>query len=149
MQFGALRLRDDLTVEIPAALSDPELHTRMRRLLAPPPQASRDEVLAVSGGMFYAQESPDRPPFVTVGSRFKVGDPLYMIEVMKMFNTVYATFSGVVEEVLLSGAEGSVVRRGQALYRVRPDERIDPEDPAARAARVRAHTEGYLRALLR
>jgi acetyl/propionyl-CoA carboxylase alpha subunit len=149
VQFGALRLRDDLTVEIPATLSDPELQNRMRRLLAPPPQASRDEVLAVSGGMFYAQESPDRPPFVTVGSRFKVGDPLYMIEVMKMFNTVYATFSGVVEEVLASGAEGSVVRRGQALYRVRPDERIDPEDPSARAARVRAHTEGYLRALLR
>lgn len=145
--FSSLRLRDDLTVEIPEALTDPALQDRMRRVLSPPPQASHDEVLAVSGGMFYAQEAPDRPPFVTVGSRFKVGDPLYMIEVMKMFNTVHATFSGVVEALLVNAAEGTVVRRGQPLFRVRPDERAEPEDPAQRAARRRSHTVEYLSGL--
>ena len=146
--FGDLALRDDLTVEIPERLNDPELQARMRKVLAPPPQASQDEILAVSGGMFYAQEAPDRPPFVRVGQRFKAGDPLYMIEVMKMFNTVYATFAGTVEEALITSADGAVVRRGQPLFRVRPDERAAVEDPAARAARIKAHTKGYLDAIV-
>jgi acetyl/propionyl-CoA carboxylase alpha subunit len=142
--FEALRLEDDLTVSIPERLLDPELQARMKRVLVPPPAASQDEVLAVSGGMFYAQEGPDRPPFVAPGGRFKAGDPLYMIEVMKMFNTVYASFSGTVEEVLVTGAEGIVVRRGQPLFRVRPDERVELEDSATRSARIRAHTKGYV-----
>jgi len=145
--FGDLRLNEDLTVHIPERLLDGELQARMKRVLSPPPAASRDEILAVSGGMFYAQEAPDRPPFVTAGQRFKEGDPLYMIEVMKMFNTVYASFSGTVEEVLLTGAEGTVVRRGQPLFRVRPDERAATEDPGARAARIKAHTKGYVDAV--
>ena len=147
--FEDLRLEEDLTVHIPERLLDPELQAKMKRVLAPPPAASQDEILAVSGGMFYAQEAPDRPPFVTVGQRFKAGDPLYMIEVMKMFNTVYAPFAGTVEAVLVTGAEGTVVRRGQPLFRVRPEERVAVEDAATRAARIKAHTKTYLDAITR
>lgn len=145
--FEELRLNDDLTVHIPERLMDADLQARMKKVLAPPPATTGDEVLAVSGGMFYAQEAPDRPAFVSVGQRFKAGDPLYMIEVMKMFNTVYATFSGTVEAVLVTGAEGTVVRRGQPLFRVRPDERVAVEDAGERAARIKAHTKGYVDAI--
>ena len=46
------------------------------------------------------------------------GDPLYIIEVMKMFNKVYATFAGTVTGVLTEG--GVVVRKGQPLFRSGP-----------------------------
>ncbi|MCA9517978.1 MAG: biotin carboxylase, partial [Myxococcales bacterium] len=145
--FFDLALNDDLTVRIPARLTDPAHQTAMRRVLAPPPEESPDLVVAVSGGMFYAQEAPDKPPFVKAGARFKAGDPLYMIEVMKMFNTVYAKFDGTVEEVLVSGGEGVIVRRGQPLFKVRPDEAVVVDDPAARAKRVREASEAYLAAI--
>lgn len=147
--FEDLRLRDDLTVEIPARLLDATLQAKMKRVLSPPPEESPDTIVAVTGGMFYAQEAPDRPPFVTQGQRFKAGDPLYMIEVMKMFNTVYARFSGTVEEVLIREADGAVVRRGQPLFRVKPDEAVTHDDPAAQARKARAHTQSYLDAIAR
>ncbi|MEZ4405252.1 MAG: biotin/lipoyl-containing protein [Polyangiales bacterium] len=147
--FEDLTVEGDLTVTIPARLTDTDAQAKALRALAPPPEENPDELVAVSGGMFYAQESPDKAPFVQKGSRFKAGDPLYMIEVMKMFNTVYASFAGTVEEVLISGGEGAVVRRGQPLFKVRPDEVIAREDPAAvakrRAERSRARVEALLR----
>ncbi len=96
--------------------------------------------------MFYAQESPDRPPFVTVGSRFKVGDPLYMIEVMKMFNTVHATFAGRIDAVLVEGV-GTIVQKGQPLFKVTPAERHVDVDTVSLAKARKATVAEYLRAL--
>ena len=62
----------------------------MARVLVPPPATKADEVVAEVGGMFYTQESPDRPPFVKAGDHFAKGQTLYIIEVMKMFNRVQA-----------------------------------------------------------
>ena len=64
--------------------------------LAPPPATKANEIVAVSGGMFYAQEAPHLPPFVTPGTHFEAGQPIYIIEVMKMFNKVYAPFAGTI-----------------------------------------------------
>lgn len=147
--FERLKVEDDLTVTIPPELTEPEVQSRALKLLAPPPEESPDELVAVSGGMFYSQESPDKAPFVSVGSRFKPGDPLYMIEVMKMFNTVYASFSGTVEAVLVSGGEGTVVRRGQPLFRVRPDEVVTRADPLELSRQRTKHSRVCVEALVR
>jgi hypothetical protein len=88
--FYDLRVNDDLTITIPERLHDPAHQTAMRKVLVPPPATKADEIVAVSGGMFYGQEAPDRPVFVTKGAHVKAGDPLYIVEVMKMFNKVYA-----------------------------------------------------------
>jgi biotin carboxyl carrier protein len=117
----------------------------MRKVLVPPPATRADEIVAAMGGTFFAQEAPHLPPFVTTGSHFDKGDPLYIIEVMKMFNKVHATFAGTVTEVLV--ANGVVVRKGQPLYRIRPDEVAVAEDPAERARRMRAKTDRYLERL--
>jgi pyruvate/2-oxoglutarate dehydrogenase complex dihydrolipoamide acyltransferase (E2) component len=82
---------------------------------------------------------------VTRGSHFEKGDPLYVIEVMKMFNKVPAAFAGTVLEVLVES--GVVVRKGQPLFKIRPDEILVEEDPAERTRRVRANTEKYLERL--
>ncbi|HJW69589.1 MAG TPA: biotin/lipoyl-containing protein, partial [Candidatus Binatia bacterium] len=140
--FYDLRLEDDLTVHIPERLHDPKHQEAMRKVLVPPPVTRADEIVAAMGGTFYAQEAPDLPPFITAGAHFDKGEALYIIEVMKMFNKVYASFAGTVTEVLAES--GSVVRKGQPLFRIQPDEVFVDEDPAVRERRLHANTEAYL-----
>ncbi len=134
--FDALDVAEDLSITVPERLHDGELQQRMLRVLAPPPSAPGDTVVAQTGGMFYARNAPDAAPFVAEGSHFEQGDPLYIIEVMKMFTTIKANFAGTVERELFSGGDGSVVRKGQALFRVRPDEEPETVDDSARDARA-------------
>jgi len=145
--FYELKVQADGRVDIPARLLDRGLQDRMKKVLAPPPAMRSNEIVAVSGGMFYAQEAPDRPPLAAKGAHFEAGDPLYIIEVMKMFNRVHAPFAGTVDEVLVSGGEGTIVQKGQPLFRVTPDEPIVVEDPAAIAARRRATSLAILERL--
>src|SRR5690606_21673620 len=110
------------------------------------PATRSDEIVAAMGGTYWDREAPHLPPFVEAGAHFAKGDPLYIIEVMKMFNKVYAPFAGQVVD--LCAENGTVVRKGQLLFRVDPDEKVVTEDPAERAARIRANTDQYLTALL-
>ena len=64
----------------------------------------------------------DLPPFVEVGAHFEKGQPLYIIEVMKMFNKVYAPFAGTRDRDP-HARNGVVVRKGQPLFKVEPDEK--------------------------
>jgi len=141
--FYDLRLNDDLTVSIPDRLMDPARQDAMRKVLVPPPATRADEIVAAMGGTYYRQEAPHLPPFVRKGSHFNLGDPLYVIEVMKMFNKVHATFAGTIDDVLVKDS-GVVVRKGQPLFKVTPDERLVEEDPEVRRQRIRANTDAYL-----
>jgi biotin carboxyl carrier protein len=143
--FYDLDVADDLTIEIPERLHDPKHQDAMRKVLVPPPATKSDEIVAAMGGTFYTQEAPHLPPFVTAGGHFDKGDPLYIIEVMKMFNKVPATFAGTVTAVLVES--GVVVRKGQPLFKIRPDEIVVEEDPGERERRVRGNTERYLERL--
>ncbi len=142
--FYAMRVRPDGSVDIPPGLTDKALQDAMKKVLAPPPPMRANEIVAVSGGMFYAQEAPDRPPLVVKGAHFNAGDPLYVIEVMKMFNRVVAPFSGTLDEVLITGGEGTIVQKGQPLFRVTPDEAPSVEDPAGRARAQKATSLAYM-----
>jgi biotin carboxyl carrier protein len=93
----------------------------MARVLVPPPTAKSDEILAESGGMFYARETPEHEVYVKAGDHFNAGDPLFIIEVMKMFNKVYAPFSGTVNAVLVD-TDGTIIKKGQPLFKITPDE---------------------------
>ncbi|MEO1266780.1 MAG: biotin/lipoyl-containing protein [Myxococcota bacterium] len=146
--FEELTVRPDLSVVIPERLTEPTLQTRMRKVLVPPPVTKSDEIVAPTGGMFYAQEAPDMPPMIASGEHFEAGQPLFIIEVMKMFNKVAAPFAGTIREVLIEG-NGTIVRKGQPLFRVDPDERIEAEDPAEVAARCKASTERFMAQVLR
>jgi acetyl/propionyl-CoA carboxylase alpha subunit len=145
--FYDLALNDDLTVTIPERLLDPAHQNAMRKVLAPPPATRADEIVAAMGGTYYPQEAPHLPPFVTKGVHFKQGDPLYIIEVMKMFNKVYAPFAGTIDDVLVKEG-GVVVRKGQPLFKVTPDETLVEEDPDVKEHRIRVNTDEYLAKLL-
>ncbi len=68
---------------------------------------------------------------------------------MKMFNKVHATFAGTIDRILIEGGEGTIVRKGQPLFSVTPDERVVEESPADRQKRQRDATNGYLASILR
>ena len=143
VRFFDFKVRPDLSVSIPDRFTDLELQGEMARVLVPPPIAKSDEVVAISGGMFYPREAPEMPPFISVGDHFDEGEPLYIVEVMKMFNKVYASFSGVITELLVEG-DGVIIKKGQPLFKVKPDLDITPEDPKEIAARRRRYTKDFL-----
>jgi biotin carboxyl carrier protein len=144
--FYDLKLEDDMSITIPERLHDAKLQDAMRKVLVPPPVTKADEIVSAMGGTFYAQEAPTLPPFVTKGAHFSKGQPLYIIEVMKMFNKVHAPFDGTITDVLMP-TSGVVVRKGQPLFKVTPDEIVVEEDPKKKAARIQANTDQYLRRL--
>jgi biotin carboxyl carrier protein len=148
VKFFDFRVEPNLEVTIPAHLHDPELQARMKKVLVPPPATKADELVAPFGGMFYRQEAPGRPPFVTEGQHFDKGQPLYIIEVMKMFNTVRATFAGTIDKVLMTGNDGTVVQKGQPLFKITPDERFVPVDPKEIERERRSRTSSHLDAVL-
>lgn len=145
--FFELRVNADLSIEIPSGLLEKSLQDRMAKVLVPPPAAKSDEILAASGGMFYAREAPGMEAFVKEGTHFTQGQPLYIVEVMKMFNKVYAPFAGTIDEVLLD-TDGVIIKKGQPLFKVTPDEKIVIETPEEIAERMRDRTAAFLAKLL-
>jgi acetyl/propionyl-CoA carboxylase alpha subunit len=134
--FFDLKVEPDLSVHIPDRLTVVEHQKEMERVLVPPPEAKSDEIVALSGGMFYPREAPGHPTFVDVGDHFEAGQPLYIVEVMKMFNKVFAPFSGTITERLIDG-DGVIIKKGQPLFKVKPDLELKPRDlEAERLARL-------------
>ncbi len=144
--FFDLKVNEDLSIHIPEKLLDGDLQTTMSKVLVPPPVAKSDEILAPTGGMFYSCEAPGMPPFVEVGSHFDAGQPLYIIEVMKMFNKINAPFSGTIDEILV-GDDGAIIKKGQPLYKITPDEKVVVESEEEIQARRQASTDQFLASL--
>lgn len=69
-------------------------------------------------GTFYRRPSPDEDPYVEVGTTVSVGDPLCMIEVMKLYTTIAASVSGVIESIVAD--EAALVEFDQPLFIIRP-----------------------------
>ena len=77
------------------------------------------EVAAPMVGTFYRAPSPDAPAFVEVGTMVKAGQPLCLIEVMKLFTTINSEASGRVTQI---GADnGELVEYGRTLFVIEPD----------------------------
>ena len=91
-------------------------------------------------------ETPAHEPYVKEGDHFEAGDPLFIVEVMKMFNKVYAPFSGTIAKVLVD-ADGSIIHKGQAIFKVIPDEIAVEVSPEEIAARRREATQQFLQQL--
>ncbi len=142
--FLDVRVGEDLAPVFPEIFTDPKSQAERTRVLAPPPVAGADEIVTPMGGTFYAREAPHLPPLAPVGAHYEAGQPLFIIEVMKMFNKILAPFSGRVVENLMAERDGSVVQKGQLIFRIEPDERVERESQSSRAARVRAATLALL-----
>ncbi len=92
-------------VVVEAAQSTPESHSKV---------ISGHKVCSPMVGTLYTAPAPDAAPFVVVGQSVKVGDPLCMIEAMKMFNEVEADRAGVITAILVKN--GAPVEYNQPLF---------------------------------
>jgi acetyl-CoA carboxylase biotin carboxyl carrier protein len=76
------------------------------------------EVVAPMVGTFYRASSPDAPPFVEIGSTVRRGEPLCLIEVMKLFTTINGEHDGRIVQIGAENAE--LVEYGRTLFVIEP-----------------------------
>jgi acetyl-CoA carboxylase biotin carboxyl carrier protein len=67
-------------------------------------------------GTFYASPSPDSPPFVQAGAPVRKGQPLCILEAMKIMNELEAEYDCKILEVLVQ--DGEPVEYDKPLFRV-------------------------------
>ncbi len=71
-------------------------------------------VLSPMVGTFFSSAAPDADPFVKVGDQVELGQPLCIIEAMKLFNSIEADRSGTIVKVLKEN--GDPVEYGEPLF---------------------------------
>jgi len=75
-------------------------------------------VIAPMVGTFYEAPAPGAEPFVRVGDTVAEGQPLCILEAMKLMNEIVAEEAGVIREVALGN--GSPVEYGSVLFYYEP-----------------------------
>jgi acetyl-CoA carboxylase biotin carboxyl carrier protein len=65
-------------------------------------------------GTFYRASSPNAKPFADVGQQVKEGEPICIIEAMKIMNEIEADKSGTITKVMCEN--GQAVEFGQPLF---------------------------------
>ena len=79
-----------------------------------PPEAAGSVVKSPMVGTFYRSATPGSDAFVEVGSVVKVGEPICIIEAMKIMNEIEADAAGTIRQILCEN--GQAVEFGQPLF---------------------------------
>jgi acetyl-CoA carboxylase biotin carboxyl carrier protein len=85
----------------------------------PPSEKATEGLVAIKApmlGTFYRTPKPGAPPFVEVGASVSKDDPVCIIEVMKLFNTVKAGVQGRIAQICVE--QGQLVEYQQILFLV-------------------------------
>lgn len=100
-------------VAAPAAAPQVVYEQALQVQEASEPAETGEVVTSPIVGTFYAAVSPDKPPYVSVGSTVNKGDTVCIIESMKIMNEIQSEFSGTVKKILVEN--GQMVEYGQPL----------------------------------
>jgi acetyl-CoA carboxylase biotin carboxyl carrier protein len=65
-------------------------------------------------GTFYRSASPGAKPFAEIGAPIKEGDPICIVEAMKIMNEIESDMTGTVTKILVEN--GQAVEFGQPLF---------------------------------
>jgi acetyl-CoA carboxylase biotin carboxyl carrier protein len=87
--------------EVPAAAPEEALHTVKSPIV----------------GTFYESPSPGSPAFIKIGDQVEAGQPLCIVEAMKLMNEIESDVSGEIVKRLVQN--GQPVEYGQPLFAVR------------------------------
>jgi acetyl-CoA carboxylase biotin carboxyl carrier protein len=85
---------------------------------APPSNKNLVDISSPMVGTFYLSPKPDEPPFVRKGDLVKKGQPVCIIEAMKLMNEIEADMDGRIVEILIDNAQP--VGYGQVLMKIDP-----------------------------
>ena len=98
---------------VPVVNTDPQLVTQ--------PESPSNLVTIKSPiiGTFYRKPSPDKDNFVNVGDEISDGQPLCVIEAMKLFNEIESDISGKIVKILVDDA--TPVEFDQPLFVIDPN----------------------------
>jgi len=92
---------------VPEALNNPETSSNLVTIKSP--------II----GTFYRKPSPDKDNFVNLGDEISEGQPLCVIEAMKLFNEIESDISGKIVKILVDDA--SPVEFDQPLFVIDPN----------------------------
>ena len=99
---------------MPAYLPAPGTPPAAAPEAAPAPAPSGKIIKSPMVGTFYRASAPGAKPFVEVGDTVKQGQPVCIVEAMKILNEIESEIDGVVRQVLVEN--GQPVEYGQALF---------------------------------
>ena len=106
-------------VAAPAASAAPAIPAAVAAPAAPAAaEPEGDAITAPMVGTFYAASAPEQPPFVKVGDRVRKGQPVCLLEAMKMMSEVTAPCDCEITAVLKEN--GALVSFGDGLFGYRP-----------------------------
>ena len=76
------------------------------------------EIRSPMVGTFYRSSGPDKGPYVKIGDQVSSGNPVCIIEAMKLFNEIESEISGTIVKIMVEDA--SPVEYDQVLFLVEP-----------------------------
>ena len=101
------------------------------QMVAPPPAAAAAPAKSSAAdvglhiikspfvGTFYTSPSPGKPAYAKVGDKVKAGQPLCVLEAMKIMNEIDSDINGEIVEICVDNE--SLVEFGQALFKIKPN----------------------------
>jgi acetyl-CoA carboxylase biotin carboxyl carrier protein len=112
--------RKDFSLELSKVAGAPAQPVSLPNVPAPSAAAEPkgDVLSAPLVGTYYAAPAPDSAPFVSVGDTVSKGQPVCLIEAMKLMNEIAAPCDCVVEELFCQ--DGQLVEFDAPILRYRP-----------------------------
>lgn len=107
--------------QLPAQQADvaPAAPSAAPALAVPAADDNLHKVLSPIVGTFYRAPSPDADSFVQVGSHVKIGDPLCIVEAMKLLNEIESDVSGTITKILVDNSQP--VEYNQPMFLIKAD----------------------------
>lgn len=113
---GTALAEERVEVSLPAvpAIAAPSIAAAVEE--AEPSTKNFEIVTSPMVGTFYRAPAPEAPPFIQIGDLVKKGQPVCIIEAMKLMNDVESEFNGKVVEIMVEN--GQPVEYGEPLVKI-------------------------------
>jgi len=76
--------------------------------------ANSEMITSPMVGTFYSSQSPETPAYVKIGQQVNIGQPVCIVEAMKLMNEIEAEVEGTILQILVEN--GQPVEYGQPLF---------------------------------
>lgn len=96
-------------------------HETAAKAQEPADLENSDVITSPMVGTFYSSQSPEAAPYVKVGQQVKVGQPVCILEAMKLMNEIESEIEGKVLKILIEN--GQPVEYGQPLFIIETKEK--------------------------
>jgi len=106
-------------VQQPSASSSVQLHqaaTAKSPVKPAVPEATWHKIASPMAGTFYRSPSPSAPQYVKIGDEVKAGQPICIVEAMKLMNEIKADKAGKIVHILVEN--GKSVEKGTPLFHI-------------------------------